>query len=125
MCSSDLFERRSYGLELSLCQRYFEQIDFAQRYAGYSGYLTAFSLLNFPFKQTKRTTSYTVYVSSSPGATWSSRTNTFVFYSPTPGGDNTAAPSATTKYSSSVTLTGAPSNGTTGGNGTVWVEDEL
>ena len=78
------FERRSYGLELSLCQRYFEQIDFAQRYAGYSGYLTAFSLLNFPFKQTKRTTSYTVYVSSSPGATWSSRTNTFVFYSPTP-----------------------------------------
>ena len=119
------FERKIIQQELSLCQRYFEQIDFAQRYAGYSGYLTAFSLLNFPFKQTKRTTSYTVYVSSSPGATWSSRTNTFVFYSPTPGGDNTAAPSATTKYSSSVTLTGAPSNGTTGGNGTVWVDDEL
>lgn len=119
------FERRSYGQELALCQRYFEQIDYNQRFAGYSSYLTAFSILNFQFKQTKRSTSYTVYVSSSSGATFSARTNTFVFFSPTPGGDNTAAPASTNKYLNSLTMTGAPSNGTTGGVGTVWIEDDI
>jgi len=119
------FERRSYGQELSLCQRYFEQIDYSLRFCGPNAFATSFSILNFPFKKTKRSTSYTVYVSSSPGATWSSRTNTFVFYSPTPGGDNTAAPASTSKYLNNLTMTGSPTNGTTGGAGTIWIEDEI
>jgi hypothetical protein len=117
------FERRSYGQELSLCQRYFEPISKYERYAGASSIATGFTQISIPFKVSKRNTSYSTYWSTA--TVFSTRSNTVTFFSPTGGGDSTQAPTISASYLESITITGSPTNGTTGGVFFGWIENEL
>jgi hypothetical protein len=117
------FERRSYGQELALCQRYFEPISKYERYAGASSIATAFTQISIPFKISKRNTSYSTYWSTA--TVFSTRTNLVQFFSPTAGGDVQQAPTISATYLESITITGSPTNGTTGGIFFGWIENEL
>jgi len=123
------FERRSYGQELQLCQRYFENINAFYRGSGSTSIATGFSWLTIPFKQPKRNTSYTLYSSSSVNGSYTSRTNTIQIYAAAGGNDALGAPTIYTSsldsLSAYITNTSTPSSGLTGAQYCVWIDNEL
>lgn len=118
------FDLRHPQQELSLLQRYFEQINYNLRLAGASATQTSYCTLNLTFKVTKRTAAYSPYYSSTPGSSFSSRDNTFIFFNVAAGGDSTALPDAEYKYSDALQIDRSSFPGA-GGKGTIWIDAEL